>query len=236
MADVRTGEFKSKNTLKSKQLPTFSKAQYSRGNIYDAKTFQQSSTSDLSPSELTCYQSLSQRDSYMFQHHQASPNDIGNLSSPFDISPGSLEYTTGIYVQSPTFPTPITTLFGKSRICDQARGPSRTMVNERLPPKAPLQSAVSNEPTQQAEPAQLEKPVYPLSVPKFGQPSLPQSPLSRSTLESKVFIKPKPQRPEYHKQHHDTSMLNFNNYYIQILTRFRQSSLVCCEGYCERCC
>jgi hypothetical protein len=80
------------------------------------------------------------------------------------------------------------------------------MVNERSPAKAPIQSSQADEQLiQQAASTQLEKPAYPSSVPKFGQPTIPQSPLGRSALESKLFIKPKPARPEYHKDHHNTS-------------------------------
>jgi SNF2 family DNA or RNA helicase len=75
------------------------------------------------------------------------------------------------------------------------------MVNERSPAKAALQATKANEqPIQQIEPVQPVKPAYPSSVPKFGESTLPQSPLNRRALESNVFIKPKPPRPEYHKE------------------------------------
>ncbi len=80
------------------------------------------------------------------------------------------------------------------------------MVNERSPGKGPLQATKANEqPIHQTEPAQQIKPVYPSSVPKFGETTLPQSPLGRKALESKVFIQPKPPRPEYHKEHPNTN-------------------------------
>jgi hypothetical protein len=75
------------------------------------------------------------------------------------------------------------------------------MVNERAPAKAPLHPVVPNEqprPQQEAEGSLLSKAPQ-AAIPQFGQPSIPQSPLSRpAQKESAVFIQPK-SRPEHHR-------------------------------------
>lgn len=126
-----------------------------------------------------------------------------------------MEYTNGIFLQLVNSTVPITPLFGRGSTCDQTRGSVKAMVNEQSHAKAPVQSAISNEqPTKQVEPAQVENPAYASSVPRFGQPTLPQSPLGRGAFDSKVFIKPKP-RPleEHHKEHHNTSTRNTHSLY-----------------------
>lgn len=73
------------------------------------------------------------------------------------------------------------------------------MVNERSPAKAPLKPVVPNEqPSRMADHSYPSKP-QPTTVPRFGQPTLPQSPLHRpAQKESSVFIQPK-SRPEHHR-------------------------------------
>lgn len=40
----------------------------------------------------------------------------------------------------------------------------------------------------------------PTAAPRFGETTLPQSPLNRAALEAKVFLKPKPPRPDFYRQ------------------------------------
>jgi hypothetical protein len=73
------------------------------------------------------------------------------------------------------------------------------MVNERSPATAPLNPVIPNEqPPRMADPSYPSKP-QPTTVPQFGQPTLPQSPLHRpAQKQSSVFIQPK-SRPEHHR-------------------------------------
>jgi hypothetical protein len=73
------------------------------------------------------------------------------------------------------------------------------MVNERSPAKVPLMAVGGNEqPVRQAEGGLPSKPAQ-STVPQFGQPTLPQSPLYRpARKESSVFIQPKA-RVEHHR-------------------------------------
>ncbi|KAH7397868.1 SNF2 family N-terminal domain-containing protein [Cadophora sp. MPI-SDFR-AT-0126] len=72
------------------------------------------------------------------------------------------------------------------------------MVNERSPAKAPLQAVVLNEqPPKEAEISYAPKPQS--TVPQFGQPTFPSSPLHRAPAkDSGLFIQPK-SRPEHHR-------------------------------------
>ncbi|KAH6713796.1 SNF2 family N-terminal domain-containing protein [Leptodontidium sp. MPI-SDFR-AT-0119] len=72
------------------------------------------------------------------------------------------------------------------------------MVNERSPAKAPLQAVMPNEQSpKQAESSHAPKPQS--TVPQFGQPTFPSSPLHRAPVkDSGLFIQPK-SRPEHHR-------------------------------------
>ncbi|CZS96469.1 related to RIS1-similarity to RAD5 protein [Rhynchosporium graminicola] len=71
------------------------------------------------------------------------------------------------------------------------------MVNERSPAKAPLQPIILNEQPQKE--AESSRSVKPSTVPQFGQPTFPSSPLHRAPVkDSGLFIQPK-SRPEHHR-------------------------------------
>ncbi|KAI9743020.1 MAG: hypothetical protein M1818_003315 [Claussenomyces sp. TS43310] len=67
------------------------------------------------------------------------------------------------------------------------------MVNERTPAKAPLSPVKADEQLIEPSQALYAKPQQLADAPRFGQTSLPRSPLDRNALESRVFIKPKAQ-------------------------------------------
>lgn len=241
MMNIRIGEFKTQNTLKSTQPPTFTNALQSHENTSDTNVLPQYLTPSSSVYDLPHHRNSAARTESLSEFHHISPEDIGNSSSLFDSSLASLDYTNEQSISSTSAGLKLL-LFSKGSSRGEAQGPTKKMVNERSPTKAPLQSTQTNEqPTQQVAPAQLEKPAYPSSVPKFGQPTFPQSPLGRSALESNVFIKPKPPRPEYHKDqyitnhkdHYITSMLTIHNFIILVLTLVRSSSLTCRKRFCE---
>lgn len=73
------------------------------------------------------------------------------------------------------------------------------MVNERAPAEAPLQAVMPNEQSQkQAQSSHAPKPQ--LTVPQFGQPTFPSSPLHRAPAKDPgLFIQPKA-RPEHHRE------------------------------------
>jgi hypothetical protein len=84
------------------------------------------------------------------------------------------------------------------------------MVNERSPakaPNAPLNPVMANEqPQKQMESSYPFKAPQP-SIPQFGQPTLPHSPLNRAPAResSSVFIQPK-SRPEHHRDGEKSGM------------------------------
>jgi hypothetical protein len=104
-------------------------------------------------------------------------------------TPPSLDFGGGIKSTDSSCPIPF--VFGASKTNQ------RKMVNERSPAKAPLLPVVPNDQPQVRQ-AESSKPP-PFSVPQFGQPTLPQSPLHRmAPKQSSVFIQPK-SRPEHHR-------------------------------------
>lgn len=77
------------------------------------------------------------------------------------------------------------------------------MVNERSPAKVPLQAAAANEVRRAADDVHRKALGSNAlsSAPKFGEASLPQSPLfCPPPKEKSVFLQPK-NRPEHHRDH-----------------------------------
>lgn len=125
--------------------------------------------------------------------------ELGNSSSLFSYAtPSDLEITDRP-ARHQDSNNAIPFLFGISK--EQHKSPTRRnfkMVNERSPAKAPVYPVVAiDQPSESAE----SIPTKPLgsTIPKFGQPTLPQSPLHRPPPKnSNVFVQPK-SRPEHHR-------------------------------------
>ncbi|TVY85303.1 putative ATP-dependent helicase [Lachnellula suecica] len=140
-----------------------------------------------------------------------SLSELGDSSSLFSNTPSSFDFsgnnkTTNLESHTES---PIPFVFGASdtapprnhpNIVQHSRG---NMVNDRSPAKAPLHPVVGNEqPPKKADSTYASKPPQ-SSVPQFGQPTLPNSPLNRGQpqyqpKQSSMFIQPK-SRPEHHR-------------------------------------
>ncbi|KAK0107625.1 hypothetical protein ONS96_003431 [Cadophora gregata f. sp. sojae] len=125
-------------------------------------------------------------------------SDIGNSSSLFSYdSPASFDF--GGAIKSAKSDRPIPFVFGIPKESLRLEGTRQNrMVNERSPAKAPLQTVALNEqPPKQADNSYAPKPQS--TVPQFGQPTFPSSPLHRAPAkDSGLFIQPK-SRPEHHR-------------------------------------
>ena len=130
----------------------------------------------------------------------AGLSNIGDSSSLFSYrTPPAFDFA----VSANTHPdsetsSPIPFVFGASGP-DKKQRTRIKMVNERSPAKPALNPVAPNDqPPRVAGPAYPSKP-QPTTVPQFGQPTLPQSPLRRpAPKESTAFIQPK-SRPEHHR-------------------------------------
>jgi len=128
-------------------------------------------------------------------------SDLGDSSSLFSNTPPSFNFTGGINTKETESPIPF--VFGASQEERRHLGRDNKMVNERSPAKAPLAPVVPNEqPPRMADSSFPAKPP-PSSVPQFGQPTFPNSPLNRpqpqpQPKQSGMFIQPK-SRPEHHR-------------------------------------
>ncbi|KAL2069667.1 hypothetical protein VTL71DRAFT_14346 [Oculimacula yallundae] len=124
-------------------------------------------------------------------------SELGNSSSLFSYdSPASFDFGSPRRSAN-TGSVPF--VFGIPKESGRPEGNRRTkMVNERSPAKAALPAAMLNEqPPKQAESSQPPKPYS--TVPQFGQPTFPSSPLHRAPVkDSGLFIQPK-SRPEHHR-------------------------------------
>jgi hypothetical protein len=211
----RTGEFRSKNTLKSTERPNFCnaapqhwKARTSIEYCGSFEAFTQSSNSEPPNFELPHLINSTSQPSK--EEHRLSLSSIGNSSSLFDSSsPASSGYSQkesalanpagSIHIVSRGSAGPY------SKIQDTYAIPSK-MVIERSSAKAPLSSI---KPIEQAvmqnEEPNTSKPAVPYAAPRFGESTMPQSPLNRATLESKVLIMPKPSKPDFQRDQPKTS-------------------------------
>ncbi|PBP23233.1 DNA repair protein [Diplocarpon rosae] len=122
-------------------------------------------------------------------------SEIGDSSSIFSHdTPVSFEFGSAVKIANRDRPIPL--IFGTSQVAEQIH--DSKMVNERSPAKAPRQSVMPNE----QYPKQSERSYAPKSlssIPQFGQPTMPSSPLHRpAAKDSVLFIQPK-SRPEHHR-------------------------------------
>jgi hypothetical protein len=187
------GDFRSRNTLKSTQHPNFDSAYHPPSEKLEKSRSPSRDTSGKESSyELPILNSLPSN-TYSPStpgQYALSPQYIGDSSSLFDSSPAAAFDSK----KKPTRNLPGSyTAKGQSR-------PNTKMVNERSPAKAPFRPATVNEQsTSQPDGTYLPKPMQAPSAPRFGETTLPHSPLNRAALESRVFIMPKPKpaaRPE----------------------------------------
>ncbi|PVH84179.1 hypothetical protein DL98DRAFT_558444, partial [Cadophora sp. DSE1049] len=192
------GPFTPHNTITTKERPNFkqrkpdpsSQQTHPRGVQHPLKTTHTSL--DLPPRRETFYtpESTSER--------SITLSEIGNSSSLFSYySPASFDFGSAIKPTKSDCPIPF--VFGipkEPRRLEETR--HNKMVNERSPAKAPLQAVLPNEqPPKEAESSYAPKPQS--TVPQFGQPTFPSSPLHRAPAkDSGLFIQPK-SRPEHHR-------------------------------------
>jgi len=119
-------------------------------------------------------------------------SNIGDSSSLFSYrSPPAFGFAANKQNNSP-----ISFVFGAS---DKQYQSHNKMVNDRSPAKVPFVPVIPNEiPSSMADSSYPSKPL-PTTIPQFGQPTLPQSPLPRpAQKQSNVFLQPK-SRPEHHR-------------------------------------
>ncbi|KFZ18296.1 hypothetical protein V502_04163 [Pseudogymnoascus sp. VKM F-4520 (FW-2644)] len=146
--------------------------------------------------------------------HSPSLSDFGNSTSLFDYH--SAESSGFFPVSHQTTNSPVLAAFGRNKKATKGNSQkhSSTMVNERSPAKAPPKPAQQHEPNASrpvapypANPA-LQAPAQPSFAPQFGQPTMPQSPLtkingqgnqtqSKYNTNSSMFIPTKPARPQF---------------------------------------
>ncbi|CZR51961.1 related to RIS1-similarity to RAD5 protein [Phialocephala subalpina] len=137
-------------------------------------------------------------------------SDLGDSSSLFN-SPLSFDFGKAVKPTNKNSPIPF--VFGVSSGSHLQKDRARTskMVNERSPAKVPLRPVVGNEQPQSQPDASFKTTTQadlfasrppPSSVPQFGQPTIPQSPLNKGSLgsskQNSMFIQPKT-RPELHR-------------------------------------
>ncbi|OBT91661.2 hypothetical protein VE01_10347 [Pseudogymnoascus verrucosus] len=146
--------------------------------------------------------------------HSPSLSDFGNSTSLFDYHSAE---SSGFFPEShQTTNSPVPAAFGANRKATKGHPQkhSSTMVNERSPAKAPPKPAQYHDPMEPtplapypANPA-LQAPAQPSFAPQFGQPTMPQSPLtkingqgnktqSKYNTNSSMFIPTKPARPQF---------------------------------------
>lgn len=138
-----------------------------------------------------------------------SISNLGNSSSLFfSNSPRSFEFGGANRAANPNSPIPFVFGVTSNKFSQKRTAKANKMVKERSPAKVPLRPVVANEQSQ----SQADGPSKPMpqpdlfasrpppsSVPQFGQPTLPQSPLNRGpSKQSSVFLQPK-NRPELHR-------------------------------------
>ncbi|KAL5350791.1 hypothetical protein ACLOAV_004362 [Pseudogymnoascus australis] len=146
--------------------------------------------------------------------HSPSLSDFGNSTSLFDYQSAE---SSGFFPEShQTTNSPVPAAFGTKQKPTKGhpQNHSSAMVNERSPAKAPPKPAQQHDPNASrplapypANPA-LQAPAQPSFAPQFGQPTMPQSPLtkvngqgnktqSKYNTNSSMFIPSKPARPQF---------------------------------------
>jgi hypothetical protein len=189
---MNRGSVTPRNNIGSREPPSFrqrrsgSADQQNDPYRYEDYSIAASTTSDLPP----------------FRRYSLSPastsgqhdSQLGDSSSLLYKTPPSSDFWSAI--KSTQSDSPIPFVFGAS---SPRHSNHIKMVNERSPAKALLHPVAPNEqPSRQAETSLPAKPPQ-SSLPQFGQPTLPQSPLNRPPpKQSSVFIQPK-SRPEHHR-------------------------------------
>ncbi|KAE8453441.1 hypothetical protein EG329_010302 [Mollisiaceae sp. DMI_Dod_QoI] len=202
------GSFTPHNTLASTERPSFSH----RRSKSPAKQYTQqlgtSASRSFTPSELAANHILLETPESAAAN-SVRLSDIGDSSSLFSYN-SPVSFGFGSAAKPTDTNSPIPFVFGISAHAPREKRRTRTneMVNERSPAKAPLRPVIPNEqaPTQSdssfkpaSQPDLFASRPPPSSVPQFGQPTLPHSPLNRGpSKQSSMFIQPKT-RPELHR-------------------------------------
>ncbi|KFX91379.1 hypothetical protein O988_07767, partial [Pseudogymnoascus sp. VKM F-3808] len=146
--------------------------------------------------------------------HSPSLSDFGNSTSLFDYHSAD---SSGFFPEShQTTNSPVPAAFGANKRATKVNSQKHTgtMVNERSPAKAPPKPAQQQDPNASrplapypANPA-LQAAAQPSFGPQFGQPTMPQSPLTKGNSQrnqaqskyntnSSMFIPTKPARPQF---------------------------------------
>ncbi len=127
-------------------------------------------------------------------------SELGDSSSLFSYnSPASFDFGSVIELADSECPIPF--IFGASKkdTLQKSQSHKYKMVKERSPAKPPLKPVAADEPLPKTAESAPPTKTFPSGVPKFGQPTLPQSPLRRAQArDSTVFLQPK-SRPELHR-------------------------------------
>ena len=186
---MNRGSFTPHNNIRSREPPSFrqrrpdSVDQQNDPYRYADYSIAASTTSDLPP----------------FRRYSLSPastsgqhdSQLGDSSSPFSYKTLP-SFDFGSAIKSTQSNSPIPFVFGAS---SPRHSNHIKMVNERSPAKAVAPNELPSRQTETSVPAKPPQ----SSVPQFGQPTLPQSPLNRPPpKQSSVFIQPK-SRPEHHR-------------------------------------
>lgn len=197
----RNGEFTRKNTLSSQQTPKFAQRQQRQVTPEQQQSFDdllRSSTTGTPPHELPHLRRLSTQTPSppLFKGAYYSPGDSSTGSSnpsPLRQSDSQIGNSSSLFDHS----SPAVFVFsGNTK--------AFTMVNERSPAQAPSNpNPPNNLSTQQT--VKSVRPVQATDAPRFGQPTLPQSPMSKSALENKLAFRPV--RPDYPKPQPANSMI-----------------------------
>jgi len=212
---VNRGSFTPHNRLKEKERPNFrqrkpdSSSQQTSPRRVD-HTLKTATSLDLPPHRETFYtpEPTSER--------SITLSELGNSSSLFSYdSPASSDFGSAVKPRKSDLPIP----FVFSIATEPRRlegGQNKKMVNERSPAKASLQAAVLNEQgPKEGESSYAPKPKS--TVPQFGQPTFPSSPLHRAPVkDSGLFIQPK-SRPEHHRDGDKPGMGMMDTQEIMIL-------------------
>jgi hypothetical protein len=193
------GKFTPLNTIESTETPSF------RGTAKDRQQQYHSAVETphgRSPSRNFPY--LQRNLDSATAEAQYSPT-LSNLGDSSSLSDSSLEITGRPSISTFRSDEVDAASGSKSNTNTRSAAEYLKMVRERSPAKVPLHPV---EPNDQPQPSQ-GNPSKPLSsIPRFGEPTLPQSPLYRSAQQdhSELFIQPK-SRPEQHrpKEKHGTS-------------------------------
>jgi hypothetical protein len=193
------GKFTPLNTIESTETPNFRDTARDRQQQYHSAV---ETPRGRSPSRLLPYLQRNLDSATAEAQYSPTLSNLGDSSSLFD---SSLEITGRASISTFYNDEEDAALGSKNNTKTISTAENLKMVKERSPAKVPLRPV---EPNDQPQPSQ-GNPSKPLSsIPRFGEPTLPQSPLYRSAQQdhSELFIQPK-SRPEQHrpKEKHGTS-------------------------------